>query len=111
MLSIGRPRGMAKFDPLRDYLRQQRYRELELTFREIEHIIGVAISLIGHGGATSRPCLGDRRRARPSGQRSAFLMPDAGELGPVHLQGDLNGPLVMVTDFDVQTLWRVTRSA
>jgi len=31
---------MAKYDPLRDYLRRQRAGELDLTFREIEAKIG-----------------------------------------------------------------------
>jgi hypothetical protein len=31
---------MSKYDPLRDYLLQQQHREIELTFNEIELILG-----------------------------------------------------------------------
>ncbi|MGH8291527.1 MAG: DUF7662 domain-containing protein [Steroidobacteraceae bacterium] len=31
---------MSKYAPLRDYLMRQKYREFELTFKEIEAIIG-----------------------------------------------------------------------
>lgn len=31
---------MSKYDPLRDHLRQQRLHQIELTFREIESIVG-----------------------------------------------------------------------
>jgi hypothetical protein len=32
---------MSKYSPLRDYLARQRHREFELTFKEIEAIVGV----------------------------------------------------------------------
>ncbi len=33
-------RTMARYDPLRDYLQKQTLRELVLTFREVEEIVG-----------------------------------------------------------------------
>jgi hypothetical protein len=34
---------MAKYDPLRDYLRKQSLQQIILTFREIEEIIGASL--------------------------------------------------------------------
>lgn len=34
---------MSKYDPLRDHLSQQRHREFDLTFGEIEGILGFAL--------------------------------------------------------------------
>lgn len=34
---------MAKYDPLRDYLMDQRGHEFELTFRDIERILGASL--------------------------------------------------------------------
>jgi hypothetical protein len=36
---------MSKYDPLRDYLRDQHFREIELTFGEIENTLGPGFRL------------------------------------------------------------------
>jgi hypothetical protein len=41
--AFGRFRDMGKYDPLRDYLKRQKAEELELSFEEIERVLGAML--------------------------------------------------------------------
>jgi hypothetical protein len=58
---------VSKYDPLRDLLRQQRLREFDLTFAEIERVLGFKLP-----ASADRPQWWANVRSQRSNQREAW---------------------------------------